>query len=298
MPALRIRVHARPALRCAYADTGTVQVTDGRSAAYFSLTGGPRLRFALENWPFKVETKYGVAAVQYADGQDVDSAGDETTGMFGCTCADAPEGLVLSCASVPYQEHTGDAATTTVHPMNWERPAATRGLLCEEVAIQVHMRILLTLCVVLIALLAPPQRSLLTPNAAQVMSLRFSRRRFSQTLGGVDVANGDPHGTAEAPRTYLSNTADAAVYVYPKCNVQAKRKTDTKCMPDNQHNCFPWCMGVHVAGRKNQQIVMYSQDTWENNVNVAKTDCAIDADEVCSPLACSAIHTLALRAVW
>jgi len=114
------------------------------------------------------------------------------------------------------------------------------------------------------------------------MSLRFSRRRFSQTLGGTDVPAGDPHGTAQGPRTYLSNTADAAVYVYPRCDLIAGGKTDAKCLPGSAFNCFPWCMGLHVAGRKNQQIVLYAQDTWENNVNVAKTDCAIDADEALS----------------
>ena len=111
------------------------------------------------------------------------------------------------------------------------------------------------------------------------MSLRFSRRRFSQTLGGTDVPNGDPHGTAQGPRTYLSNTADAAVYIHPRCNVGGGQ-TDTKCLPDYRFNCFPWCMGLHIAGRKNQAIMMYAQDTWENNVNIAKTECSIKVDEV------------------
>jgi len=128
---------ARENLRVVGLTPGMYAVTDGRSAAYFALTGGARLRFALENWPFRVETKYGIAAVQYAEGQDVDAAGDETTGMFGCECADSPQGLVLSCASVPYQEHTGDAASTTVHPMRWDRAAAPRGLMCKEVTVQV-----------------------------------------------------------------------------------------------------------------------------------------------------------------
>ena len=228
-------------------------VTDGRSAAYYSLVAGSQLRFALENWPFAVDTKLGVAAIQYTDAQDVDSAGEPTTGMFGCACtdgalADGTPALRLSCASVPYQEHTGDAASTTVHPMVWDRRDAMLGLMCKEVTVH-------------------------------VVSLRFSRRRYSQTLGGMDVPQGDPYGTAQGPRTYLSNTADAAVYVSPRCDVVAGGRTDAKCMPRHLQNCFPWCMGLHIAGRKNQQIVLYAQDTWEHNVNVAGLDCAIGADE-------------------
>ena len=136
---------ARENLRVVGLTAGMYAVTDGKSAAYFALTGGARLQFAIHNWPFAVETKYGVAAVQYADGQDVDAAGDETTGMFACACADSPEGLVLSCASVPYQEHTGDAASTTVHQILWYRPLAPRGLKCEEVAVQVRV-LCLRLC--------------------------------------------------------------------------------------------------------------------------------------------------------
>jgi len=136
---------ARENLRVVGLTAGMYAVTDGKSAAYFALTGGARLQFAIHNWPFAVETKYGVAAVQYADGQDVDAAGDETTGMFACACADSPEGLVLSCASVPYQEHTGDAASTTVHPIIWDRPRAPRGLKCKDVAVQVRV-LCLRLC--------------------------------------------------------------------------------------------------------------------------------------------------------
>ena len=113
------------------------------------------------------------------------------------------------------------------------------------------------------------------------MSLRFSRRRYSQTLGGMDVPQGDPYGTAQAPHTYVSNTADAAVYVSPRCDLDVGAGTDAKCLPGGVRNCFPWCMGLHIAGRKNQQITLYAQATWENNVNVAGLDCAIgvEADE-------------------
>ena len=116
--------------------------TDGRSAAYFSLTGGPRLRLALENWPFVVDTRLGVAAIQYTDAQDVDAAGEASTGMFGCACtdgtlADGTPALRLSCASVPYQEHTDDAASTTVHPIVWDRRDAMLGLECRDVTVQV-----------------------------------------------------------------------------------------------------------------------------------------------------------------
>ena len=120
------------------------------------------------------------------------------------------------------------------------------------------------------------------------MSLRFSRRRFSQASGGVDAPVDDPHGAGALPRSSQSNTPDAAVYLTPVCAL-VPDGADAKCMTSS-HNCFPWCMGMHIAGRKNQAIRLYSQHTWEHNVNVAQTDCVIDADEsLCAAGAATAV---------
>ena len=240
----------REALRVVGLTDAMYAVTDGRSTAYFATTGGPRLQYALENWPFEVETSHGIAAVQYADNQDTDIAGQSTTGMFGCACRNTREGMVLSCASVPYQvqnEDSGTHNTSTVHPVRFDRARAPAIMTCEDVAIQ-------------------------------VVSLRFSRRRYSHGVGSVDVAAADPHGTNSAARTYLSNTADAAVYVYPRCSV-AGAGVDEKCVARSSTNCFPWCMGLHIAGRRNQRIVLRAQEAWENNVNMAQMDCTIDVDD-------------------
>ena len=111
---------------------------------------------------------------------------------------------------------------------------------------------------------------------AQVMSLRFSRRRYAHATGGVDAPANDPHSTNAPPRTYLSNTADAAVYVYPRC---WGGESSEACLPDSAINCFPWCMGLHIAGRKNQRIELKNQVQWERYENVAQQDCTIIPEE-------------------
>jgi len=88
-------------------------VTDSVSSAYHTLVDGSQLQFALHNWPFAVDTRLGIAVVQYANVADTDAAGAEATGMFGCACRDGPGGLELSCASVPYQVLTADSAAGT-----------------------------------------------------------------------------------------------------------------------------------------------------------------------------------------
>jgi len=226
-------------------------VTDGDSTAYHTLVDGTQLQLALSNWPFLVDTRYGIAAVQYAEVLDTDAGGGDSTGMFGCACLDSASGMVLSCASIPYQVVVTDGseayAQSTVHPMVFDAPYAASTMRCAEVQIQ-------------------------------VLSLRFSRRRYSQSSGGVEHSLNDPHQSNSAARTLLSNTADAAVYIHPKCQV-AGTSTDEKCLKDTAANCFPWCMGLHIAGRKNQKIVLYNQRAWEENVNMAQTDCVIGADD-------------------
>ena len=226
-------------------------MTDGRSTAYYTLVDGTRLQRALFNWPFHVDTRFGIASIQYADVQDTDSEGASNTGMLGCACSDGPEGLQISCASVPYQIYLEDEAyaQATVHKVLFDFPRAASVMTCAGVQIQ-------------------------------VVSLRFSRRRYSQPLAGIDVPHNDAFGTNTAARSTIVNTADAAVYVHPRCRVDTDG-TDSACLPESA-NCFPWCMGLHIAGRKNQQIVLVNQVTWENNVNLAQTDCVIATrDEGC-----------------
>ena len=112
----------------------------------------------------------------------------------------------------------------------------------------------------------------------QVVSLRFSRRQYSQAVRGVETAFGDVFATNSAARTRLVNTVNATVYVHPRCRV-AGAGSEEMCLPDSAANCFPWCMGLHIAGRKNQQIVLQNQEAWEHSVNLAQTECVISADD-------------------
>ena len=107
--------------------------------------------------------------------------------------------------------------------------------------------------------------------------MRFSRKRFSAGhFGGVEGGFLDPYNTLGLngrvePRSFA---ADAAVHVQPMCD-----NTDASCVPDIE-NCFPWCMGLHMAGMTASNITLYNARTWEETVSVGQIDCVVNSGQL------------------
>lgn len=232
-------------------------VTNGESTVYQSAVPNTLPAVAIGNWPFPIEPRYGVAAVQHAQKFDADDAGQRRTGMLGCRCLDGEDGLSLTCATVPYLTHhtTSDEEyeAETVIRIRFDPADANKHLTrCSAVRIKVS-------------------------------SMRFSRRRFS--FGGddgVDATHNDMYdvlglsgqnGFAAEPQTF---SADAAIVVTPLCSLAS----DNACL-ELISSCFPFCMGLHVAGTQATSITLHSAHYWKNFVNIAQTDCGVlqDAQE-------------------
>ena len=202
-------------------------VTDGDSAVYHSMSGSnTRSSYALHTWPFAINTEYGVAAVRYGEANDYDDEGEDRTGLFGCQCQDTADGVLIVCASVPYQKHLAeddaDNAAFTTHRVRFLPDSARAGLTCSSIVVRVS-------------------------------PLRFSRKRFSS------ASSGDPYRLTEAngDRQATSRSADAAVIVMPLCAV----RDSVTCLP-TLANCFPFCMALHAAGQSTQTLTMQNAQSF------------------------------------
>ena len=232
-------------------------VTDGVSTEYHTTTITDHTEMAIGNWPFQINVGYGVAAVQHGETADMDEGGDFRTGLLGCQCldainADGVPNIEVVCASVPYTVHHDNETEyniSTIHRLNFDAAITGTYLTCATAKIKVS-------------------------------TLRFSQKRFSSELdGSIDVdylSKFNTFGMAgmQQPRTF---TADAVIYVQPLCY----DGTSQRCQKDS-HNCFPWCMGLHVAGQTGQNITMYNARHWDENVDMKQVDCAVTAaSDVC-----------------
>jgi len=223
-------------------------ITDADSIVYHSMVGASlRVAYALHAWPFKVDLRFGIAAVRYNAVPDIDDEGDARTGMFGCRCVDnGASGLQVMCASVPYQHHLADDEDKqleyTVHRVRFVPDSARVGLTCAQVDIRVH-------------------------------SLRFSRRRFSAPgTGRVEFGFDDGFNTRlqYGARAAADHTADAAIVVIPLCAIHAS----VLCVPSIE-NCFPFCLGLHAAGQRSQNISLLNAQRWDEWTSLGQTDCVV-----------------------
>jgi hypothetical protein len=189
---------------------------------------------------------FGVAAVRYGAVNDVDDEGDARTGMLGCYCVDTDAGLRITCASIPFQHHLADDEDQhldfTVHEMRFVPDSARVGLTCAQVSIRVE-------------------------------SLCFSRRRFSAPgAGRVELGLGDAFNTRGqyGTRSASDHSADAAIVVTPLCAVRAS----VLCVPSIE-NCFPFCLGLHAAGQRSQNISLMNAQRWDEWTSLGQTDCVV-----------------------
>jgi hypothetical protein len=224
-------------------------VTDGDSAMYHSMSGSnTRSSYALHTWPFQINTDFGVAAVRYGEANDFDDEGEDRTGLFGCQCQDTADGVLIVCASVPYQKHLAeddaDNAAFTTHRVRFLPDSARAGLTCSNIVVRVS-------------------------------SLRFSRKRFSSpspSVGGESSERSfvDPYKVTQGDRQATSRTADAAVIVMPLCAV----RDSVTCIP-TLANCFPFCMALHAAGQSTQTLTMHNAQSYTEWTSVGQTDCVV-----------------------
>jgi hypothetical protein len=221
-------------------------ITDGDSVVYQSMIGASvDTMYALHAWPFKIDSSFGISAVRHNALFDTDDEGDERTGMFGCRCVDE-DGMQLLCASIPFQKHIAENDDEnlqyTVHRVRFTPEWARADLTCGQVTVR-------------------------------IVPLRFSRRRFSRPLrngveaGVQDAFNAQNQYGASQPVDY---TADAAIIVTPKCTVQAS----SRCVPSIE-NCFPFCMGLHAAGQRSQNITLLNAQRWDEWTSIGQTDCVV-----------------------
>lgn len=225
-------------------------VTDGLSTLYHTMTDRTVSEIAIGNWPFPVETDWGLAAVKVAETGDVDLQADARTGILGCQCVDEPIiGLEASghtrlrviCASVPYvvfDDNETAYNTTTVQ---------------EIVFVNDHVRTLMTCADTMI----------------RVHTLRFSRKRVADGFKGMGPINDlfdtmNLHGSLQ-PQSF---SADAAIYIQPRCSDRSL----PACSP-GMDTCFPFCLGLHVSGQSESNITAYNAKRWDEYVTVTQTDC-------------------------
>ena len=223
-------------------------ITDGKGTVYRSLVQGSKTLVASGNWPFQIEPRYGVAAVRHAQMLDADYSGDGRTGLLGCRCLDHDAGIEVICASVPFLSTVNDSPdaynVSTVHRIHFQSEFMPLHMRCERTAIK-------------------------------VTSLRFSRKRMSlgRSSGFDSGFRDDFDSMGEFGDKMADSAADAAIYIAPQCSLA---DTDPACVPDTI-SCFPFCMGLHIAGQNGKNISVYNARRWRETVNVQQLDCLTEA---------------------
>ena len=167
--------------------------------------------------------------------------GDARTALLGCRCEDGENGagMQIVCVSTPF---SSDSLNRTLHRVQFEASDMT----CQTTLIHVQ-------------------------------ALRFDRGRYSASVRrGYDTAHGVV-GDDTAGRTEQLNVADALIYVQPLCALESAA-IQVSCLPQAR-NCFPYCMGVHIAGRHNAVIRLHNAREWRESVQYRETDCAVARNE-------------------
>ena len=167
--------------------------------------------------------------------------GDARTALLGCRCEDGENGagMQIVCVSTPF---SSDSLNRTLHRVQFEASDMT----CQNTLIHVQ-------------------------------ALRFDRGRYSASVRrGYDTAHGVV-GDDTAGRTEQLNVADALIYVQPLCALESAA-IQVSCLPQAR-NCFPYCMGVHIAGRHNAVIRLHNAREWRESVQYRETDCAVARNE-------------------
>jgi hypothetical protein len=218
-------------------------VTDGESTIYSSLAAADTWH-AVGNWPFKVDVRAGVAPVRHSREMDADDAASVRTGMLGCACvdvrADGVPAVRIQCATVPFRStDLVDFNETTLLRTVFFPAGAELLLACGTLRLQ-------------------------------VLPLKFSRKRLATSFDSAEqnawrTLDAIGQGGLREPELYA---ADAAIYVQPEC--VGSGAGQGACVGVA---CFPFCMGLHIAGQNGEAITLYHARSWQESVSVAQMDC-------------------------
>ena len=236
-------------------------VTDGQSTLYYTNTDSTFSEMAIGNWPFAVEPAWGVAAVRAGGADDADMQADTRTGLLGCQCVDeAVAGshhtrLRVLCAAVPYAGfHDNETAynASTVHEILFADDHVRTLMQCSNTLVRVH-------------------------------SLRFSRKRFADARTPAPLNDLFDTLRVNGNLPPVAHTADAAIYIQPRCSDGAGFGA---CF-DTLDTCFPFCLGLHIAGQSGANITAHNAKRWDESVTYAQMECVggfADYEPVCAAL--------------
>ena len=228
-------------------------VTDGHSTLYYTGTDGTFSEMAVGNWPFRAEPAWGVAAVRAGGTEDADVQADTRTGLFGCQCVDEPVAatgavsgaahtrLRVLCAAVPYvgfHDNETNYNASTVHEVVFADEHVRSLMRCDDTLIRVH-------------------------------PLRFSRKRFSDARTPAPLNDLFDTVRAHGNLPPVAHTADAAVYIQPRCG---SGPGFGACF-DSLDTCFPFCLGLHLAGQSGANISAVNAHRWDESVTFAQLEC-------------------------
>ena len=91
-----------------------------------------------------------------------------------------------------------------------------------------------------------------------VQSVRWPASRFSTTASG--------NLNADCATSKTCSKVDATVWVVPRDNCDSE---STVC------DCYPYCMGIRLAGSQASSIILYSAESWKSKVYAVQRDCNI-----------------------
>lgn len=226
----------------------TVHVTQG--SALYAETDGTSVHFVsvardLEShvcdgcWPFTVDVRLGVAAIQYDKRAIAGDHGDLAGSLFGCTCVDAaaPEGgteMRIVCTAVTYNNQATDP--TRVIPVLFALASTRKYLKCKTTRISVQ-------------------------------SVRWPHTRYTRPDDpSRSVSEGLPRGCEGSDCVGV----DAALWVMPMCGDE----DPVACLYSfSQASCFPYCLGLHVRGSRNSAILLHSATDWMEHVQLVDRSC-------------------------
>jgi hypothetical protein len=229
-------------------------LTDGESVQYTFFRGQTDKVFSRDQWPFKIQVRYGIAAIQYDEGELVDDDGYRTMSMLGCICQDVKDESVtqgsrmqIHCSIARYQSEDADEALDPngLHvPVSFALPSTAAFMTCAGSKIVVDS-------------VRWPVSRLSVPG-----SLGSGGRNWRNPLN--DLASDD--GT-DGP-----HEADAILWVMPAC--RSEGRYDPVCSRTFKESaCYPYCMAVRTRGSQSQGLTLYNADDWARNVQLQRRDC-------------------------
>ena len=216
-------------------------VTDGRTALYLGHGDGTRAK--VRTWPYAVDAGLGVAAVTYANGQDLDvsefssgktAAAMQTTAMLGCNCSmDGGGQMRVLCAILPMSGVPSEAALEDYRlEAQFSEPGAAGLYTCAGVDLYVK-------------------------------SVRWSYTRYEAGAGT----------THDCISRGTCRELDATVWLVPRCGQDKALNAELACIPTAP--CIPFCMAARSAGSGRTNLAFVRAGRWREGMTILGQDCTL-----------------------